>query len=79
MRHGLRLDAINVRRVKGPDGYFTVAMGVVVYRLIEDKVHELGLGVELIGDVVIVKAKSWSSINKLLNYARSMGISIIED
>ncbi|MDT7902821.1 MAG: hypothetical protein RQ838_02000 [Caldivirga sp.] len=79
MRHGLRLDAINVRRVKGPDGYFAAAMGIGVYRLIEGKVHELGFRVELIGDVAIVKAKSWSSINRLINYARSMGISIIED
>jgi len=73
VRHGLRLDAINVRRVKGPDGYFTIAMGVVVYRLIEDKVHELGLGVELIGDVVSLRlshgAASISSLTTPVQWA----------
>ena len=79
MRRGLRLDSINARKVRGPDGSFTVAMGIEVFRLIEDKVRELELASEVIGDVVLVKAKSWSSISRLLQYARSRGINVIED
>ncbi|ABW01197.1 hypothetical protein [Caldivirga maquilingensis] len=79
MRRGLRLDSINARKIRGPDGFFTVAMGIEVFRLIEDKVRELGLISEVLGDVVLVKAKSWSSISRLLQYARSRGINVIED
>ncbi|MGC8570107.1 hypothetical protein [Caldivirga sp.] len=79
MKRGLRLDSINARKVRGPDGFFTVAMGIEVFRLIENKVSELGLASEIIGDVVLVKAKSWSSISKLLKYARLNGINVIED
>ncbi|WP_291766637.1 hypothetical protein [Caldivirga sp. UBA161] len=79
MRHGLRLGSINARKVRGPDGFFTVAMGIEVFKLIEDKVKELGLTSEVLGDVVLVKGKSWSSISRLLQYARSKGINVIED
>lgn len=79
VKHGLRLNAINARRVRGADGYYTLAMGIDVYRLIEAKVSELGLSSELVGNIALVKAKSWSSIDRLIKYARSMGINVIED
>ena len=78
MKYGLRLDSINARKVRGPDGFFTVVMGIEVFRLIEDKVRELGLTNEVLGDMVLVKGKSWSSISRLLQYARSKGITVIE-
>lgn len=79
MRYGVDLNALNVRRVRDPNGYYVVAMGVELLRILENKVRELGLEVEVVGNIALVRDKSWSRVRRLVEVAKSRGIRVIED
>ncbi|GAB6945125.1 hypothetical protein JCM14467A_19070 [Vulcanisaeta sp. JCM 14467] len=54
-------------------------MDLETYELLKQLINRLGLSVETVGNVVIVRDKSWSRIRRLVNSARELGISVYED
>ena len=70
---------LNVSRRKDPEGNYVVAMDIGTYELLKSSLGRLGLNVEVMGNVVVIRDRSWSRINKLINVARELGINVNED
>ncbi len=70
---------LNVSRRRDPVGNYVVAMDIETYELLKPSLGKLGLNAEVMGSVVIIRDRSWSRINKLINVARELCISVNED
>ncbi|WP_243678664.1 hypothetical protein [Vulcanisaeta distributa] len=55
------------------------AMDLETYESLSQLINKLGLNAEFMGNVVVVRDKSWSRIYKLVNKARELGINVNED
>ncbi|WP_446753019.1 hypothetical protein [Vulcanisaeta sp. JCM 16161] len=66
-------------RRKDPEGNYVVAMDLETYELLNQSINRLGLDVEFMGNIVVVRDRSWSRINKLVNIARELGINVNDD
>ena len=75
----VRVRGVNVSRRKNPEGNYVVAMDLETYESLKQSINRLGLSVEAVGGVVLVKDKSWSRIKRLMNTARELGINVNED
>ncbi|WP_252900768.1 hypothetical protein [Vulcanisaeta sp. JCM 14467] len=75
----MRVRGLNVGRRRDPGGNYVVTMDLETYELLKQLINRLGLSVETVGNVVIVRDKSWSRIRRLVNSARELGISVYED
>ena len=75
----VRVRGLNVGRRRDPGNNYVVTMDLETYELLKQSINRLGLSVETVGNVVIVKDKSWSRIKRLVNAARELGISVYED
>ncbi|WP_460173584.1 hypothetical protein [Vulcanisaeta sp. JCM 14467] len=75
----VRVRGLNVGRRRDPGGNYVVTMDLETYELLKQLINRLGLSVETVGNVVIVRDKSWSRIRRLVNSARELGISVYED
>ncbi|MGC8606431.1 MAG: hypothetical protein ACP5GZ_03780 [Vulcanisaeta sp.] len=75
----VRVRGVNVSRRKDPEGNYVVVMDIETYELLEPSLSKLGLNAEFMGNVVIIRDRSWSRINKLMNIARELGINLNED
>ncbi|GEM_PF-617406 len=71
-------NTINVGRKRTPDGYFVAILDSEAYGKLREYLSKLGLQVEQYGNIIIVKSKSWSSLEKLINIARSLGVQVKE-
>ncbi|GAB6948312.1 hypothetical protein JCM16161A_24420 [Vulcanisaeta sp. JCM 16161] len=54
-------------------------MDLETYELLNQSINRLGLDVEFMGNIVVVRDRSWSRINKLVNIARELGINVNDD
>ena len=75
----VRVRGLNVGRRRDPGNNYVVTMDLETYELLKQSINRLGLSVETVGNVVIVRDKSWSRIKRLVNAARELGISVNED
>ncbi len=71
-------NTVNIGRKKTPDGYFIAVLDQEAYTKLREHLPRLGLQVEQCGGIIIIKSKSWSSIEKLANIARGLGIQVKE-
>lgn len=75
----VRVRGLNVSRRKDPEGNYVVVMDMNSYELLKSSISKLGVNVEFMGNVVIIRDRSWSRINKLINTARELSINVNED
>ncbi len=77
VRH-IEKNTLNVGRKKTPDGYFVAVLDSEAYSKLKDHICRLGLTVEDCGNFIIVKSRSWSIIEKLMNIAKGLGVQVKE-
>lgn len=71
---------LNVSRSrKDPEGNYVAILSKDAFDGIINKVIELELYYETTGNLVVIKGRSWSKIQKLINYAREVGIEVLID
>ncbi|WP_143701262.1 hypothetical protein [Vulcanisaeta thermophila] len=76
----MRSRALNVgRRRRDPEGNYVAVTDSVVFNKLISKVVELGLDYEVTGDLVVIRGKSWSKMQRLINFARELGIEVLID
>ena len=75
----VRVRGLNVGRRRDPGNNYVVTMDLETYELLKQSINKLGLSIETVGNVVIVRDKSWSRIRRLVNAARELGINVYED
>ncbi|MGC8543780.1 MAG: hypothetical protein ACP5NQ_07535 [Vulcanisaeta sp.] len=49
------------------------------YEKLRDSLVKLGLNFETVGNIVIIRDRSWSRIEKLINKARELSIDVFID
>ena len=74
----VRVRGLNVGRRRDPGGNYVITMDLETYGLLRQWVDRLGLSVEVMGNVVVVRDRSWSRIERLVNAARGLGITVNE-
>jgi len=70
---------LNVSRRKDPSNNYVVIMDRETYEKLRDSLVKLGLNFETVGNIVIIRDRSWSRIEKLINKARELSIDVFID
>ncbi len=72
------VDEIHVGRKKDPQGYYVALVHKDTLGKLIDLLQDRDVYVEPYGDIVIIRSRSWNSIQRLVNYARSRGIRVLD-
>ncbi|NPA23182.1 MAG: hypothetical protein GXO23_02660 [Crenarchaeota archaeon] len=72
------VDELHVGRKKDPQGYYVALVHKDTLGKLIDVVQSSEIYVDPYGDIIILRSRSWKAIQRLINYARSRGIRVLE-
>ncbi len=68
---------LHIGRKRDPQGYYVAVLNVRTYELLREAIEKLNIQIERAGDIVFLKSRSWTSMNKLTNICETRGIKVL--
>jgi len=74
----INVDELHVGKRKDPQGYYVALVHKDTLGKLVEVIQSSDIIVEPYGEVIILRSRSWNSMQKLINYARSRGIKVLD-
>ncbi|NPB00025.1 MAG: hypothetical protein GXO10_01485 [Crenarchaeota archaeon] len=74
----IKVDELHVGKKKDPQGYYVALVHKDTLGKLIEVVESSNISVEPCGEFIILRSRSWNTMQRLINYARSRGIKVLE-
>ncbi len=75
MRIGI--DELHIGKKKDPQGYYVALVHKDTLGKLVEVIQSSNIIVEPYGEIIILRSRSWNSMQRLINYAQSRGIKVL--
>lgn len=74
----IRNGTLNIGRKRDPQGNYVVVLTRNTYMKVKDIIEKLNFTCDDQGDIIFLKTRKWSEIDKLIKMAKGRDVKIVE-